>query len=400
VKDTQCATITHNKTGLNRIADAALLAFLPAMTFASRAIRSTESLPVSTQPSYDDEVALSLAFAVVESSDAPLLLLDADLTVIAVSASFCRAFQIDPAAVAGREIFTLGRGEWNAPRLRSLLTATLSDLAKIESYEMDLDRDHQPSRRVVLKATKLVYRDTAHARLLLAVSDVTEARVAEKLRDELLREKAVLLQELQHRVANSLQIIASVLMMNARKVQSEETRSHLRDAHSRVMSIAAVQKQLASTGSGDIKLRPYLDQLCQSLGASMIRDPAQITLGVHVDDSIVNADTSISLGLIVTELVINALKHAFPGDRIGKINVDYESRNRGWTLSISDDGVGMPAPSRNIRAGLGSSLVEALAKQLKADVRVADAKPGTEVSIVHTETAAALVDNAYSVGAF
>jgi len=357
-------------------------------------------LPVSTQPSYDDEVALSLAFAVVESSDAPLLLLDADLSVIAVSASFCRAFQIDPAAVIGCEIFTLGRGEWNAPRLRSLLTATLSDLAKIESYEMDLDRDHQPSRRVVLKATKLVYRDTAHARLLLAVSDVTEARVAEKLRDELLREKAVLLQELQHRVANSLQIIASVLMMNARKVQSEETRSHLRDAHSRVMSIAAVQQQLASTGSGDIKLRPYLDQLCQSLGASMIRDPAQITLGVHVDDSIVNADTSISLGLIVTELVINALKHAFPGDRIGTINVDYESRNRGWTLSISDDGVGMPAPSRNIRAGLGSSLVEALAKQLKADVRVADAKPGTEVSIVHTETAAALVDNAYSVGAF
>ena len=61
-------------------------------------------------------------------------------------------------------------------------------------------------------------------------------------------------------------------MMSARKVQSEETRIHLQNAHSRVMSIAAVQKQLASTGSGDIKLRPYLDQLCQSPGASMIHE--------------------------------------------------------------------------------------------------------------------------------
>ena len=362
------------------------MAVLPATAFAPRALRSTESSPVSVPLSHD-EVALSLAFAVVESSDAPLLLLDADLTVIAASASFCRAFQIDPAAITGREIFTLGHGEWNASRLRSLLTATLSDIARIESYEMDLKRDGQPSRCVVLKATKLAYGDTAHARLLLAVSDVTDARAAEKFKDDLLRDKAVLLQELQHRVANSLQIIASVLMMSARKVQSEETRNHLQNAHSRVMSIAAVQQQLASAGTNDIKLRPYLDQLCQSLGASMIRDPRQIKLGIDVDDSIVGADTSISLGLIVTELVINALKHAFPEDRIGKISVGYRSHNGDWTLSVSDNGVGMHSHSK-AKPGLGSSLVEALANQLDAGVQITDAKPGTEVSIVHTHATA------------
>jgi two-component sensor histidine kinase len=74
----------------------------------------------------------------------------------------------------------------------------------------------------------------------VTVSDVTDARKAESLKDELLRERAVLLEEMQHRVANSLQTIASMLVQSARSVQSEETKTHLRDAHNRVMSIATV----------------------------------------------------------------------------------------------------------------------------------------------------------------
>jgi two-component sensor histidine kinase len=127
-------------------------------------------------------------------------------------------------------------------------------------------------------------------------------------------------------IANSLQIIASVLMQNARKVQSDESRSHLFDAHQRVMSVAAIQQQLAASQVGEVELRPYFKALCNSIGASMIRDHNQLSLDVSVDDSVTPADISVSLGLIVTELVINALKHAFPQDRQGKINVDYRSQ--------------------------------------------------------------------------
>ena len=197
-------------------------------------------------------------------------------------------------------------------------------------------------------AKKLNYGDASDIRLVLSVADVTDARLAEKLKQDLLREKDVLLQELHHRVANSLQIIASVLMQSARKVQSEETRTHLYDAHQRVMSVAALQQQLAVSRLGDVEIRPYLVALCESIGASMIRDHDQIALAVQSDDSITTADTSVSLGLIVTELVINALKHAFPGNRGGRILVDYRGRGPNWTLSVSDDGVGMPddpAPS-------------------------------------------------------
>ena len=83
----------------------------------------------------------------------------------------------------------------------------------------------------------------------MAIVDITEARIAEKLKDDLLREKAIQLQEVQHRVANSLQIIASVLMQSARRVQSEETRSHLYNAQQRVLSMATLQKQLAASGA-------------------------------------------------------------------------------------------------------------------------------------------------------
>ncbi len=127
------------------------------------------------------------------------------------------------------------------------------------------------------------YGDPAQIRILLTVTDVTDVRESEKIKDALIREKEVLLQELQHRVANSLEIIASVLMQSARQVQSEEARGHLHDAHSRVMSIAAVQQQLARTRTGQVEIAPYFRHLCKSLSTSMIHDPNQIGVCVDAD---------------------------------------------------------------------------------------------------------------------
>jgi two-component sensor histidine kinase len=325
-----------------------------------------------------------LALAVIASSNAPLLLLDGDLEVVAASDSFCTAFQLDPASIAHRPLAALGSGEWNVPQLDSLLRATVAGHAEIDAYEMDLRRDGVGDRCLVLNAHKLAYGGGAEVRLLLAITDVTDARISAKLKDDLLREKAILLQELQHRVANSLQIIASVLMQSARRVKSDETRGHLYDAHSRVMSIASLQSQLAASRLGEVELRPYFTELCRTIGASMIRDPGRISLEVSVDDSIIGADASVSLGLIVTELVINALKHAFPGHRGGRILVDYKKgEGTAWTLSVVDDGVGMPAEPFSAVPGLGTSIVGALANQLRARVDRAAAEPGTAVFIVH-----------------
>jgi two-component sensor histidine kinase len=343
---------------------------------------------MAPQTTAHSDVSLNLALAVIASSTAPLLLLNSDLTLIAASHSFCRAFQIDPAGVPNCPLGKLGAGEWNIPQLNTLLNAAASGFADIEGYEIDLVRAGRENRRLVLNAEKLAYGNEDSVRLLVAVSDVTDARIAEKLKDDLLKEKAVLLQELQHRVANSLQIIASVLMQSARKVQSDETRTHLFDAHQRVMSVAALQQQLATSSASDVELRPYFKALCNSIGASMIRDHNQLSLDVSVDDSRCGADVSVSLGLIVTELVINALKHAFPGDRNGKIKVDYRSHGPNWALSVTDNGIGMPADAADAKPGLGTGIVEALTKQLQARIEVSDAKPGTAVTVAHTQIAA------------
>ena len=327
-------------------------------------------------------VADSLALAVVVSSDAPTLLLDGDLSVIESSRSFSRAFQIGPEAINGCPVFALGAGEWDVPQLRSLLRLTLAGDPGVDAYEMDLRRPGLPTRRLVITAHILNYADPANVRVLMAASDVTEARLAAKLKDDLLHEKTVLHQELQHRVANSLQIIASVLMQGARRAPSKDAKGYLVDAHSRVMSVAALQQQLAQSRFGDVQLRAYFTDLCASIGASMIEDHEKMSLRVEADGGVATADVSVSLGLIVTELVINALKHAFPLGRGGNIVVGYRSNPPDWTLSVADDGVGMPQGGATVKAGLGASIVQALAKQVGAAVEVSDTAPGTRVSIV------------------
>lgn len=330
------------------------------------------------------EAAASLAMAIVATSHVPLLLLDGDLTVIGLSTSFCQAFNVRSLGEAAVTLGQLGAGEWDIRQLNALLIAAGNGRAAVEGYEMDLIRADQPPRRLVVSAHKLDYFDEDTTRLVVSVLDVTDARIAEKLKDDLVREKQVLLQELQHRVANSLQIIASVLMQSARKVQSEETRLHLHDAHHRVMSIATLQRQLCENKLGDVALRGYLTDLCRSIGASMIHDPKQVSLTATVDDSVISSAMSISLGLIVTELVINALKHAFTGaSESGTITVDYAAQGTGWTLAVADNGIGMPEKDADRKPGLGTGIVDAIANQLGATVDIKDNAPGTTVSITH-----------------
>jgi chemotaxis protein methyltransferase CheR len=191
---------------------------------------------------------------------------------------------------------------------------------------------------------------------------------------------------MQHRVLNNLQIIASILMLKTRKVQSEESRKDLRDAHDRVMSMAIVQQQLQASGHGaPMEIGPYLSRLCGALAASMIGDNTAIKLEVEADAGAVVSGEAVSIGLIVSELVTNALKHAFPGGNGGQISVKYAVDEANWCLSVSDNGVGLRQNgSRRGHTGLGVAIVEALARQLKARVETTARSPGITVAIVHT----------------
>jgi two-component sensor histidine kinase len=244
--------------------------------------------------------------------------------------------------------------------------------AKVEACEIDLRRQSQDDRRLILSAQKLIDGDVGIVRILLAVTDVTAARSTDRSKDEFLREKTFLLEALRHRIANNVQIIASLLLQQT--VGSAKARSQL-------LTVASLEHQLKAAKPGDIAVGAYFNDLRQSIEASMIHESSQLSLTVNTDESVTSADTSISLGLIVTELVINALKHAFPQPRPGKIAIDYRSSGEKWILSVTDDGVGMPANRAGLRIGVGASILEALARRLRAQVRIVDMHPGTEVSV-------------------
>jgi two-component sensor histidine kinase len=330
--------------------------------------------------------AWTLAQGIVDTVREPVLVLDANLRVIAASRSFYSAFKVSPEDTKDRLLYALGDGQWDIPKLRVLLEKIIPERGVMEDYEVEHAFPNLGQRTMRLNARQVFYEGGAGTTILLGMEDITQRRSLEREKDELLREKETLLEELQHRIANSLQIIASIILMKARAVQSEETRFHLEDAHKRVLSIAAVQKQLhASATTGTIKIAPYLSKLCESLAHSMIGGSRPISLKVVAEAGSATSRQAESLGLIVTELVMNALKHAFPDEKAkGEIVVTYDVIGTNWKLSISDNGIGKPDDGfAQAKSGLGTGIVKALAHQLDAQVETLAGPQGTTVSITH-----------------
>lgn len=337
------------------------------------------------------ESAQTLAQAIVDTIHEPLVVLDAQFHVMTASRSFYSTFKVDPEHTQGRLLYGLGDGQWNIPALRLLLETIIPERTAMDDFEVTHDFPGLGRRTMMLNARKVLYETSADTAILLAFTDVTERRLVERVRDDvhektedLLQENKVLLQEMEHRVANSLQIIASILMLKARLVTSEETREHLRDAHRRVMSVATVQSHLhATVGVEEVEVGPYLSQLCESLAASMIGENQPIRLQVLADKGKVRSAHAVSLGLIVTELVINALKYAFPIDKPGSmVMVTYESKGEDWRLVVSDNGVGKkPDAVGEATGGLGTVIVGALVKQLGAQMDVVSAPTGLSVAV-------------------
>jgi two-component sensor histidine kinase len=329
----------------------------------------------------------TLAQALVDTVRESLLVLDGDLRVVAASRSFYATFKTTPAETERRLVYDLGSGEWNNPALRELLERIIPEHGVMDHFEVEQDFPTIGPRTMLLNARKVFYQGDLNTTLLLAIEDITDRRIAERLLHRLSEQKDMLLSEMSHRVANSLQIIASILLLKARSVQSEETREHLEDAHRRVMSVASLQQHLKATGMGEeIEVGAYLSTLCEALSGSVVRERRPITLSVAAGQAAVRSEQAVSIGLIVTELVINALKYAFSVDiAAGEIVVGYKVNGAEWALSVSDNGGGMLEKPDKKSTGLGTTLVKALAQQLGAQVEIKTGKNGTVVSIASSK---------------
>ncbi len=328
-----------------------------------------------------------LTRAIIDTIREPLIVLDEDLRIIVASRSFYNKFDLTHQSIQNKMFYDLGNGQWNIPALRKLLEQIIPEHTTVEGYEVEHNFPFLGPRTMLINAREVRDKNDKK-KILLSIFDVTVERALQFEKEKLLTQKDLLLKEMRHRIANSLQLIASILLLKAEMVDSKESRHHLEDAHERIMAIATVQQQLDPVARGeDIQVSAYLTALCKSLAQSMIGGRKPITLQVKAGVGAVPSDTAVSFGLITTELVINSLKHAFPEGQAGNVIVGYETNGAAWTLSIGDNGIGQAksrATHKKVVAGLGTSIIGALANQLQAIIRTESSNLGTKVSIIHS----------------
>ena len=195
-------------------------------------------------------------------------------------------------------------------------------------------------------------------------------------------EKEALLKEINHRVKNNLQIISSLLSLQSRDIQDEQTLRLFKVSQDRIKAMALVHEKLyKSADLARIDFGEYIESLATDLGNSYGLGSRNISLKIDVENILLGVDTAIPCGVIVNELVANSLKHAFPGDRSGQITVTFREADGQYTMTFRDDGIGLPENlDIDHPSSLGLTIVNALAGQLGGAVNVGR-NGGCEINI-------------------
>jgi PAS domain S-box-containing protein len=222
---------------------------------------------------------------------------------------------------------------------------------------------------------------TDQGRMVMSIiRDITERRKAEETIQASLREKEALLKEIHHRVKNNLQVTSSLLRLQAAAIDDPATRGMFEETENRIRSMALVHEKLyQSANLSRIDFGYYI----RTLGALLFRSsaiiPENVVLHVSGAEIFLSIDIAVPAGLIVNELLSNALKHAFPVGQLGEIGVTLDERPDGWIrVQIRDDGIGLPADFDVDRTGtLGLQLVHALVQQIDGRITIEPLHPGT-----------------------
>ncbi|MBV8800515.1 MAG: CHASE3 domain-containing protein [Alphaproteobacteria bacterium] len=243
---------------------------------------------------------------------------------------------------------------------------------------------------VVAAVAVTVYRnrqEIARARdEVRAINQDLEERVKRRTADlALARERAeVLLSEVNHRVANSLQLVAALVNMQHKAVRDEAVKSVLTETQARIHAISSIHKRLYT--SGDVKsvaLEDYLGSMLNNLETAMRKEGHTANLKCELEPVSLPTDESVSLGVALTELVTNAFKYAYPAGRSGEIRVSLKQLSQGTAeLAVEDDGVGLAEKSHNAGTGVGTKIIKAMAAALRTQVEYISRQPGTLARLI------------------
>ena len=216
------------------------------------------------------------------------------------------------------------------------------------------------------------------------INDALEVRVNERTRElAQARDRAeVLLAEVNHRVANSLTLVSSLVRLQAGAVSDAAAKNALTETQARIQAIAQMHKHLfTSADVGQVAVDQYLSAVLSQLEVVSMGVGSGIKLKCSLEPVTLATNESINLGIIVTEWVTNAFKYAY-GDRHGEVRVRLEQREDGVQIVVEDDGIGLNEQRTVQGTGLGTRIVRAIAGSMSAQVSYRDRSPGTEARLV------------------
>ncbi|MEH2322200.1 MAG: PAS domain-containing protein [Nostoc sp.] len=303
---------------------------------------------------------------------------------------FEQMFGYESGELIGQHVSIVNYGdEHNTPEEinQAIKTAVLQH--KQATYEVyNLKKDGTP---FWCRAKACIFEHPEYGSVVVAVQqDITENKQAEEKIKASLKEKEVLLKEIHHRVKNNLGIVSSLLQMQCRRTEDPLVTAILRDSQNRIASIALVHEKLyRSEDLADIDFAQYIPDLTTHLFDSYNVSSSQIQLKIQVDNISLDIETAIPCGLIINELVSNALKYAFVGNRRGEIEVKFSQESKSTlTLVIRDNGIGLPENFDSKKAKtLGITLIQGLVKQLRAKLEI-NSHQGTQFKITFTNSRA------------
>jgi PAS domain S-box-containing protein len=351
---------------INYAGEAAMLGMI---TDISELRRSEEALRISEEKYRE----------LVENINDVIFSADVTGTITYISPAVERVLGIRPEDIAGKNIADFIVAE-DLGRMQAAFAGVLAGRLAPSEFRV---KNRTDVVRWVRTSSRPTLSDGKPSGLSGVLQDITERRLADDRLKDSLEEKVVLLKEIHHRVKNNLQIIYSLLNMQARQLPDAAGLAALRESQSRIRTMALIHERLyMSNNLSEVNLKDYLPLLARELYSTFGADPGRIRLELDVADVKLGVDSAIPCGLLLNELVSNALKHGFPGGRRGILRIEAGAAPDGKVrLVVRDTGVGLPK-GFDIRAArtLGLQLVRTLADQLRGTLEVGR-RGGTRFSI-------------------
>ncbi|RZM75718.1 PAS domain S-box protein [Leptolyngbya iicbica] len=333
------------------------------------------------------EKALQLQAVITRNMAEGICLVRADNGIIVyANPKFERMFGYDSGELNGQPVAVVNHPD--AAMSPEVVMGSIRDLVlakKEATYEVyNIKKDGTP---VWCEATTAVFDHPDYGTVLVAVQqDISDRKTAEAQAQikASLEEKELLLKEIYHRVKNNLQVIFSLLNLQANNLDDAHAKAALRESQNRIIAMSLVHEKLyQSSDLAHIELSDYVTSLAKSLLETYRFEVSKVSLDIKIAHCCLDIETAIPCGLILNELITNSLKYAYPQGQPGILSIESKSSDaRRIVLTIRDNGIGL-SPGFDLQqiSSLGLQLVRNLAKQLRGEIQIVPSSLGTEFEL-------------------